>query len=180
DEVAVSARSPAAISRHRAATPTLAGLNTVDAACAVYKALRGGQVECTLLHSQFRAIERSELMATVTGHPEGRIVVATQVVEAGIDLSAAVLITEAAPWPSLVQRAGRCNRTGLVQDAELWWVPPARPQPYEQADIDASSAELSGLDGCVVTCEDLLSRDVAVTENQVAVLRRSDFTALFD
>ena len=106
--------------------------------------------------------------------------VATQVVEAGIDLSAAVLITEAAPWPSLVQRAGRCNRTGLVRDAELWWVPPARPQPYEQADIDASSAELSGLDGCVVTCEDLLSRDVAVTENQVAVLRRSDFTALFD
>ena len=58
--------------------------------------------------------------------------------------------------------------------------PPARPQPYEHADIDASSAELARLDGRAVTGEDLLSRDAAVTEPQVAVLRRSDFTALFD
>jgi CRISPR-associated endonuclease/helicase Cas3 len=67
-----------------------------------------------------------------------------------------------------------------VAGAELWWIPPARPQPYEQADIDASSAELAGLGGRAVTGEDLLSRDVAVTVAQVAVLRRSDFTALFD
>ena len=106
--------------------------------------------------------------------------VATQVVEAGIDLSAAVLITEVAPWPSLVQRAGRCNRTGLVPGAELWWVPPTGPHPYEQADIDASSTELASLAGRAVTGEDLLSRDVAVTETQVAVLGRSDYTALFD
>src|SRR5215472_6973948 len=170
----------AARGRHRPGTLTLVVLNTVEAARAVYQALHGGPAECTLLHSRFRALERAELMATVTGHPEDRIVVATQVVEAGIDLSAAVLITEVAPWPSLVQRAGRCNRAGLVKEAELWWVRPARPQPYEQADIDASRAELSGLADCTVTGEDLLSRDVAVTENQIAVLRRSDFTTLFD
>ena len=105
----------AARDRHRPGTLTLVVLNTVEAARAVYKALRGGPAECTLLHSRFRALERAELMAAVTGHPDDRIVVATQVVEAGIDLSAAVLITEAAPWPSLVQRAGRCNRTGLVR-----------------------------------------------------------------
>jgi CRISPR-associated endonuclease/helicase Cas3 len=170
----------AARERHRAGTLTLVVLNTVEAARAVYKTLRGGPFECTLLHSRFRALERAELMATITGQPEDRIVVSTQVVEAGIDLSAEVLITEVAPWPSLVQRAGRCNRTGLVNKAELWWVRPAKPQPYEQADIDASSVELARLDGRAVTGEDLLSRDVAVTETQVAVLRRSDFTALFD
>ena len=119
-------------------------------------------------------------MGEITGRPADRIVVATQVVEAGIDLNAAVLITEAAPWPSLVQRAGRCNRTGRVDDAELWWLPPAKPQPYEQADIDASGAELSGLDGRAVTGEDLLDRQVAVTEIQVAVLRKADLIGLFD
>jgi len=170
----------AARDRHRAGTLTLVVLNTVEAARTVHRVLRGGPAECTLLHSRFRGVERAELMAAVTGRPADRIVIATQVVEAGIDLSAAALITEAAPWPSLVQRAGRCNRTGLVRGAELWWVLPAKPQPYEQADIDASSAELAGLDGRAVTGEDLLSRDVAVTEAQVAVLRRSDFTALFD
>jgi CRISPR-associated endonuclease/helicase Cas3 len=89
-------------------------------------------------------------------------------------------MTEAAPWPSLVRRAGRCNRTGLVRDAELWWIPPAAPPPYEQADIDASSAELARLGHGAVTGEDLLSRVVTVTETQVAVLSRSDLTALFD
>ena len=67
-----------------------------------------------------------------------------------------------------------------MRDAELWWIPPVAPRPYEQADIDASSAELAGLDGRSVTREDLLSRDVAVAEPQVEVLRQSDFLALFD
>jgi CRISPR-associated endonuclease/helicase Cas3 len=62
----------------------------------------------------------------------------------------------------------------------LWWLPAAKPLPYEQADIDASCAELSGLEGRAVTGEDLLSRDVAVTDTQVAVLRRSDLIGLFD
>ncbi|MGH3218437.1 MAG: type I-G CRISPR-associated helicase/endonuclease Cas3g [Streptosporangiaceae bacterium] len=170
----------AARDRHRAGTLTLVVLNTVDAAREVYKQLRGGPVGCTLLHSRFRGIERSRLMDEITGRPADRIVVATQVVEAGIDLNAAVLITEAAPWPSLVQRAGRCNRTGRVDDAELWWLPSAKPQPYEQADIDASGAELSGLEGRTVTGEDLLDRRVAVTEIQVAVLRKADLIGLFD
>jgi len=170
----------AARDRHRAGTLTLVVLNTVDAAREVYKQLRGGSADCQLLHSRFRGVERAELMAAVTGRPADRIVVATQVVEAGIDLNAAVLITEAAPWPSLVQRAGRCNRTGRVAGAELWWVPPVRALPYEQDDIDAAITGLGGLEGRSVTGEQMRDCDVAVTETQVAVLRRSDFTTLFD
>jgi CRISPR-associated endonuclease/helicase Cas3 len=41
-----------------------------------------------------------------------RIIVATQVVEAGVDISATTLVTELAPWSSLVQRFGRCARYG--------------------------------------------------------------------
>jgi CRISPR-associated endonuclease/helicase Cas3 len=170
----------AARDRHRAGTLTLVVLNTAEAARAVYQALRGGPAECALLHPRFRPLERAGLMAAVTGPPDDRIVVATQVVEGGLDLSAAVLMTEAAPWPSLVRRAGRCNRTGRVPDAELWWIPPAAPRPYEQTDIDASGAELAGLDGRAVTSEDLLSRDVAVAGPPVEVLRWNDFLALFD
>jgi CRISPR-associated endonuclease/helicase Cas3 len=171
----------AARDRHRAGHLTLVVLNTVEAARWVYKALRGGPVDCTLLHSRFRGIERAKLMSEAVGHPEDRIIVATQVVEAGIDLSAAVLITEAAPWPSLVQRAGRCNRIGLLNaDAELWWVPPGKPAPYEQQDIDATCAQLQALEGQQVTGEGLLACDVRVTEEQVRVIRRPDFVDLFD
>jgi CRISPR-associated endonuclease/helicase Cas3 len=165
---------------HRPGTLTLVVANTVPAARDVYKELRGGAIGCTLLHSRFRGIERAGRMAEVVTRPEDRIVVSTQVVEAGIDLSAAVLVTEAAPWPSLVQRAGRCNRTGTTAGAEVWWLPPARPLPYEQEDIDATAAELDQLEGTAVTGEDLLARRVFYTQDQVAVIRRSDFLALFD
>ncbi len=171
-----------ASARHRAGTLTLVVLNTVGAARDVYKTLAGQPVPRLLLHSRFRGVERARLAQELTADPgeAGRIVVATQVVEAGLDLSASVLITEAAPWPSVVQRAGRCNRTGLVGDAELCWVPPVKPPPYEPGDIDAACAALRGLEGQAVTSEDLLAREVAVSEAPVAVLRRGDFTGLFD
>jgi CRISPR-associated endonuclease/helicase Cas3 len=174
-EIAKVARS-----RHRPGTLTLVVLNTVKAAREVYKRLDGAPAECTLLHSRFRGIERARLMADVMERPTDRIVVATQVVEAGVDLDAAVLITEAAPWPSLVQRAGRCNRAGRLPDAELCWVPPKGALPYENTDIDATTAELRRLEGRPVTSEDLLARTVQYTQPQVAVVRRSDFIELFD
>jgi CRISPR-associated endonuclease/helicase Cas3 len=165
---------------HRPGTLTLVVLNTVPAARNLYKKLRDSPIDCTLLHSRFRGVDRAGRMAEVVGRPKDRIVVSTQVVEAGIDLSAAVLVTEAAPWPSLVQRAGRCNRTGKVDDAEVWWLPPAKPLPYEQNDIDATVAELTRLEGQRLTGEDLLAREVAYTTDQVRVLRRGDFIDLFD
>jgi CRISPR-associated endonuclease/helicase Cas3 len=180
-EVAAAARE-----RHRAAALTLVVLNTVDAARQVFKALRdkesGDGPLVTLLHSRFRGVERSELVKRITSDPgdAGHIVVATQVVEAGIDLNAAVLITEAAPWPCVVQRAGRCNRNGLVRDAELWWLPSATPAPYPKPDVDASAAELTTLEGTAVTGEQLLDRAVAVTSATVAVVRRADLVSLFD
>jgi CRISPR-associated endonuclease/helicase Cas3 len=169
----------AAATLQREGTLTLVVLNTVDAARAVYKALGKQSAERMLLHSRFRGADRTRLMERLIDGTS-RIVVATQVVEAGIDINASVLITEAAPWPSLVQRAGRCNRTGKVKDAGLWWIPPGKPLPYELADIDASCAELAKLEGETVTGEALLGRDVEVTQSPVAVLRRPDFIELFD
>jgi CRISPR-associated endonuclease/helicase Cas3 len=118
----------------------------------------------------------------VTAQPgeQGHIVVATQVVEAGIDLNAAVLITEAAPWPSVVQRAGRCNRTGRIDGALLYWARPESHHPYPEADVAAAATELKRLEGQAVTGESLLGRQVLTTDAAVAVLRRPDLIGLFD
>lgn len=176
-EIAATARGS-----HRSGTLTLVVMNTVKAAQAVYQDLRNGQVPCTLLHSRFRGFERQGLVQQVTAPPgeQGHIVVATQVVEAGIDLNAAVLITEAAPWPCVVQRAGRCNRTGRIDGAVLYWAEPASHHPYPQQDIAAAIAELQRLEGVAVTGEDLLAREVRTTEPTVAVLRKPDLVGLFD
>ena len=71
-----------------------------------------------------------------------------------------MLVTEAAPWPSLIQRAGSRNRGGLLNtDAQVWWLPPPDPFPYRQEDIDATARELGRLEGARLTTENLIARD---------------------
>ncbi|MCX6847780.1 MAG: DEAD/DEAH box helicase, partial [Verrucomicrobia bacterium] len=98
---------------------TLIICNTVSRAVAVHAALKkklGEQTvtELRLMHSRFRQRER-ELQRESLGSPlteGGQIIVATQVIEAGVDLSSAMLWSEVAPLASLVQRLGRLNRAG--------------------------------------------------------------------
>lgn len=97
---------------------TLVVCNTVERACQTFDALREVvDSELELVHSRFRPVERaawrSRFLDRSTCRPGvNRIIVATQVVEAGVDISAGCLITELAPWPNLVQRFGRCARYG--------------------------------------------------------------------
>ena len=45
-------------------------MNTVDAAQHLYRQLRGGGSDCTLLHSRFRGIERAERLTAVIGESD--------------------------------------------------------------------------------------------------------------
>ncbi|HYZ75002.1 MAG TPA: CRISPR-associated helicase Cas3', partial [Chthoniobacterales bacterium] len=114
------------VERHQLAphTLTLVVVNNVRRAQDVYQQLqRSRAVECiALIHSRFRPPDRKrpEEILFAGG---GRIVVATQAVEAGVDVSAGALITELAPWSSLVQRFGRCNRYGeFAAGSEIFWI----------------------------------------------------------
>ncbi|MBI2315711.1 MAG: DEAD/DEAH box helicase, partial [Betaproteobacteria bacterium] len=104
---------------------TLAIANTVKSAVALHRALEKrktssalpADVDLRLVHSRFRGEERrrwaTEFLAREQCGPrKNRIIVATQVVEAGVDISGNALVTELAPWASLVQRFGRCARYG--------------------------------------------------------------------
>jgi CRISPR-associated endonuclease/helicase Cas3 len=165
---------------HRTGTTTMAVLNTVPAAQEVYRKLRSGPVAVTLLHHQLRGVERVARLSDIAAFPANRIVVSTGDAASGLDLSAAVLVTEAAPWASTVRRAGWCNRTGTVPDAEVWWVPPVTPPPSDQPAVEAACAELSRLDGTAVTGEELAVRGTFPAADQVSVIGLADFSALFD
>jgi CRISPR-associated endonuclease/helicase Cas3 len=132
---------------------TLVIVNTVKRANAVYEYLRKintADVELRLIHSRFRAYERSQWREAFLRRKEcgkkNRIIVATQVIEAGVDISSTCLITDLAPWSSLIQRFGRAARYG--GSAEIYVVDivdEKKALPYAYPELEAARSALRKL-----------------------------------
>jgi len=118
-------------------------LNTVGRAQSMFDSLQQSilkqrlEISLMLLHSRFfkedRRAKEEKLRSLFGKQAQGSaILVATQVVEAGLDISCNHLHTEICPMNALVQRAGRCARfpgeRGTVHvyalpDEERAWLP---------------------------------------------------------
>jgi CRISPR-associated endonuclease/helicase Cas3 len=177
--------------RHANRTRTLVVVNTVKRAQAIYHALkrRKPEAELVLVHSRFRPKEREANLERLLAEPgqHGTIGVCTQVVEAGVDVSARTLITDLAPWASMVQRFGRCNRKGEYKesnDATVVWIAPEnlddveklKSAPYAPEVLRAAAARLEGMD-------DVGPRSLPPVTVSMAfshVIRRKDVIDLFD
>lgn len=142
-----------------------------------------------LLHSRFRLGDRKkrveEALAEIAPGEPGTIVVSTQVIEAGVDVSATTLFTDLAPWASLVQRFGRCNRRGGENsEARVFWIGVPRNNldaekmalPYELNDLIASADRLKGLTDVGLKC----LPKVKLPFEHGHVIRRKDLIDLFD
>lgn len=183
-EVHVQAMSEAILQAHDTSSQTLVIVNRVDRAQAVFRLLRKARPDKTdlLIHARFRAAERSTQTRRLRNEASiDRIIVATQAIEAGVDITSKVLITELAPWPSLVQRFGRCNRYGEHNDfgARVLWVDVAEEadaQPYTTEVLAAARAKLVGLTSA--SAQDLPPIDEP--PQLTAVLRRKDLLDLFN
>ena len=176
--------------RHRTGTLTLVVVNRVKRAREIFEALTSGKnplydrEKVALIHSRFRPVER-ERHTKLLFEKGDRIVIATQAIEAGVDVSARLLITELAPWSSLVQRIGRCNRRADIPDAEVLWVD-IQPKddkddllrPYSETELKKARAAVTPL----TNASPQALRKVAVEEEKVIrhVIRRRDLLDLFD
>ena len=176
--------------KHESGTLTLAIVNTVERAQKLYAELVKPQnkllheVEKTLVHSRFREGDRQEKQGRIAAPlgPAGRVVVATQAVEAGVDISARTLITELAPWASMVQRFGRCNREGKHDQGDVLWVDVDKDTaPYESDDIDHAREIMESLQGKSVGPAALDEMgDKMEGVDHLVVIRKRDVVGLFD
>ncbi len=117
-------------------------LNTVDRAMDFYKKVEG---EKLLLHSRFTVRDRLEKEGKID---DCRILVSTQVAEVSLDVSFDYLITEVAPIPSIVQRAGRVNRYGKeAEDTNVFLIEPPSHEPYSDIELKYSLEVLQRLYG---------------------------------
>jgi len=182
-----------AATKHTRGTLTLIVVNRVKRAQEIYEALvrpdkRSKQplydpTRTALIHSRFRRTDRRKQELLLSGEGD-RIVVATQAVEAGVDVSARLLITELAPWTSIVQRIGRCNRRADRSDGEVIWVdiePDAKGElvlPYTKLELDQARSVLSSLTDA--SPRSISGIHVAVAHVVRPVIRRRDLVDLFD
>src|SRR6185437_7607490 len=136
--------------------------------------------DLVLLHSRFRPSDRAARMQAVLA-PQGeraKIIVATQALEAGVDLTSTTLVTELAPWSSLVQRFGRCNRFGECSGAVVWVDSEAEDaKPYTAAELEFARQRLLGLTACGPAD---LAGLAPSPPARGQVLRRRDLLDLFD
>ncbi len=182
---------------HSVGMQTLVVLNTVERAKAVYTELeklrkKSPTPNLLLIHSRFRPHERQQLHRQLQdkGAAADRIVVATQVVEAGVDISARTLVTELAPWASIVQRIGRCNRTGDEGPGQVFWIDldEKLSPPYPTTALDFARTQLNKLESSSVSPKALDDYKRANEKpgepflpfEHKHVLRRRDLLDLFD
>lgn len=176
---------------HQPGSLTLVVVNRVDRAQRLYRKLRKllaanqeGVVRLALIHSRFRSCDRDAQQRILTEESGSRIVVATQAVEAGVDVSARQLVTELAPWPSLVQRFGRCHRYGEIKDgADVFWIDlevadDKFAAPYSVDDLKSARAALMRLNSA--SLNDLAKVEVEAIRPIRPVIRRKDLVDLTD
>lgn len=157
-------------------------VNTIHKAQELYLELcKSGVGKIVLAHSKFRPADRNRINNMIAGMSEDDdvILVCTQVLEAGVNVSVRTLVTELAPWSSVVQRAGRCNRYGTAVDAEMWWMDTPDYAPYNAVDMDAARVILESMDGHTVTPTSMATIPPEPPKHD-SMLRRVDLFDLFD
>ena len=90
-------------------------MNTIRSATLIFEGLKASEDQKYFLSSGIVPAERSERIENITrrlADNKRTVLVSTQVVEAGVDLDFDIVVRDLAPIDSIVQAAGRCNRSG--------------------------------------------------------------------
>jgi CRISPR-associated endonuclease/helicase Cas3 len=179
---------------HEEGTISLVIVNTVKMAREVHSFLSKKKPKTILLHSQYRPGDRKGLIDEIIaiqeriekGEPEnGAVVVSTQVVEAGVDISCKRLFVQASPYASFVQRLGRCNRKGEYEVGAKVYI--ATPEegvgekdqlPYVAETISKCNDIVKPFFGKDISSSELPQGDFGAPFG--ITLRRKDMLELFD
>ena len=138
--------------------------NTVEKAQQIYKdfqhLIKNGKLDASviLIHSRFLDEDRKQKEEVVQKlfsreSKEHALLISTQVIEVGMNISSSTIISELAPIDSLIQRAGRCARWGGKGDFYVYDIEdygPYREEEYKQI-INKTREKLKEINGEVLS-----------------------------
>jgi CRISPR-associated endonuclease/helicase Cas3 len=105
-------------------------MNKVERAVKIFREIRqaiGPGLQTILLHGRLREDVKREQIRNID---YARLVIATQVVEAGVDKSFDVLITDPCPLDRFIQRAGRVIRSAESREGNIYVIELADDEQY--------------------------------------------------
>ena len=119
---------------------TIVICNTVDRCKNIYRELKkrvNFKTELICIHSQFFQSDRKRKEKQILeyfgkGSKKNAILVSTQVIEVGLDISCDVMHTEISPINSLLQRMGRCARWYGQGEIFVYDTPERNYKPYSK------------------------------------------------
>jgi len=100
-------------------------LNTRESALRVFLASLERKLPAYILSRWLTPADRMRIMQTLQAMEEKkqhRCLISTQVIEAGVDLDFALIFRDLAPFDSIIQSAGRCNRHATYKGLRDMWV----------------------------------------------------------
>lgn len=122
-------------------------LNTRKSARFVVDSLESHiQISTYFLSADVTPKERLENIDKIKGN-QPCLVIATQCIEAGVDIDMDIVIRDFAPLDSLIQCAGRCNRNGIKKraDVEVVNLSDSKNKKYSELVYDQSLLEYTGV-----------------------------------
>jgi len=139
----------------------IAIVNTVDDSINLYNILRDQVPEDSIfyLSSNIIPLDRRKRLRRLKEN-RNWLLVSTQVIEAGVNISADIVHRDFAPLDSIVQAAGRCNRNNSGQSGNVYiWkikekekIQPSSSMIYDPELLDATEEVLNN----TVSCEGLI------------------------
>jgi len=157
--------------------------NTVDRCVEIYKSLEIEKLKGNLsselicIHSRFFQSDRKDKEEKISKYfnkesNKNVILVSTQVIEVGLDISCDVLHTELSPINSLLQRIGRCARWSGVGEIMVYDLPDKKNKylPYEKELSISTMNEIKLLENKDIDftiSQKLIQKVMARFENQI-------------
>ena len=96
--------------------------NTINSATDIYEQLSDAYPDREVLYlsTHILPLHRLETIAKIRDNPKGKIIVSTQLVEAGVDIDIDFVYRDFAPLDSIFQSCGRCNRNNQQGKSQVF------------------------------------------------------------